>query len=50
MAKGYSKDFRERAVAMVEEGESRREIARLLNLAASAARCVGSIAGAEGVA
>jgi len=23
MAKGYSKDFRERAVAMVEEGESR---------------------------
>jgi hypothetical protein len=29
MAKGYSKDLRERAVAMVEEGESRREVARL---------------------
>jgi hypothetical protein len=25
MAKGYSKDLRERAVAMVEEGESRRD-------------------------
>jgi transposase-like protein len=33
MAKGYSKDLRERAVAMVEEGESRREVARVLNLA-----------------
>jgi len=48
MAKGYSKDLRERAVAMVEEGESRREVARLLNLA-SRRRCVGSIAGSERV-
>jgi hypothetical protein len=31
--KGYSKDSRERAVLMVEEGEGRREVARLLNLA-----------------
>lgn len=37
MAKGYSKDLRERAVAMVEAGESRREVARVLNLAASTA-------------
>src|SRR5262245_28416842 len=37
MGKGYSKDLRERAVAMVEEGESRREVARLLNLAPSTA-------------
>ena len=37
MAKGYSKDLRERAVAMVEEGESRREVARLLNLVPSTA-------------
>ena len=37
MAKGYSKDLRERAVAIVEEGESRREVARLLNLAPSTA-------------
>jgi len=37
MAKGYSKDLRERAVAMVEKGESRREVARLLNLAPSTA-------------
>jgi transposase len=37
MAKGYSKDLRERAVAMVEEGESRREVARLLQLAPSTA-------------
>ena len=37
MAKGYSKDLRERAVAMVEEGESRREVARVLNVAASTA-------------
>jgi transposase len=35
MAKGYSNDLRERAVAIVEEGESRREVARLLNLAPS---------------
>jgi hypothetical protein len=40
MAKGYSKDLRERALAMVEEGESRREIARLLKFAPSTAvRC-----------
>ena len=35
MAKGYSKDLRERAVLMVEEGESRREVARVLKLAPS---------------
>jgi len=33
MAKGYSKDLRERAVLMVEGGESRREVTRVLNLA-----------------
>ena len=33
MAKGYSRDLRQRAVVMVEEGESRREVARVLNLA-----------------
>ena len=37
MAKGYSKDLRARAVAMVEEGESRREVARVLDLAPSTA-------------
>ena len=37
MGKGYSKDLRERAVAMVEEGESRREVARVLDLAPSTA-------------
>ena len=37
MTKGYSKDLRERAVVMVEEGESRREVARVLNLAPSTA-------------
>lgn len=37
MAKGYSKDLRERAVTLVEEGESRREVARVLNLAPSTA-------------
>jgi len=36
MAKGYSKDLRERAVAMVQEGDSRREVARVLDLAPSA--------------
>ena len=42
MAKGYSKDLRERAVAMVEDGESAREAARLLRVAASTAiRWVG---------
>lgn len=35
MAKGYSKDLRVRAVALVEEGESRREVARILGLGAS---------------
>jgi hypothetical protein len=33
MARGYAKDLRERAVAMVEEGENGREIARMLKLA-----------------
>ena len=37
MAKGYSKDFRARAVALVEDGESRREAARVLGLGASTA-------------
>jgi len=55
MAKGYSKDLRERAVAMVEEGESRREVARVLNLAPSTAvrwhdrwRTTGSVAAKPG--
>ena len=37
MAKGYSKDLRARAVALVEDGESRRETARVLGLGASTA-------------
>src|SRR5262249_11778357 len=37
MARGDSNDLRARAVALVEEGESRREVARLLNVAASTA-------------
>ena len=37
MAKGYSKDLRVRAVALVEDGESRREAARVLGLGASTA-------------
>ena len=37
MAKGYSKDLRERAVGLVEDGESRREAARVLGLGASTA-------------
>jgi len=37
MAKGYSRDLRERAIAMVEEGDSRREVARVLDLAPSTA-------------
>jgi transposase len=37
MAKGYSKDLRVRAVAIVEAGESAREAARLLDLGASTA-------------
>jgi transposase len=35
MTNGYSTDLRARAVALVEGGESRREVARLLDLAAS---------------
>ena len=35
MAKGYSTDLRDRVVALVEAGESRREAARLFDLAAS---------------
>ena len=35
MAKGYSTDLRDRVVALVEAGESRREAARLLDLSAS---------------
>jgi transposase len=37
MAKGYSKDLRVRAVAIVEAGESAREAARVLGIAASTA-------------
>ena len=37
MAKGYSKDLRARVVALVEDGESRREAARMLGLGASTA-------------
>ena len=37
MAKGYSKDLRERAVSMHQAGESAREAARMLDLAASTA-------------
>jgi transposase len=37
VAKGYSNDLRVRAVALVEEGESRREVARVLGLGASTA-------------
>ena len=35
MAKGYSQDLRERAVAIAEEGESAREAARQLDLSPS---------------
>ena len=38
MAKGYSTDLRDRVVALVEGGESCREAARLLDLAASTSR------------
>ena len=42
MAKGYSNDLRERAIAIVEDGESAREAARLLKVATSTAiRWVG---------
>lgn len=37
MAKGYSKDLRERVVSIVEDGDSAREAARLLNVGASTA-------------
>ena len=37
MAKGYSKDLRERAVLIVEGGESAREAARVLEIGASTA-------------
>ena len=37
MARGYSKDLRVRAVAIVDGGESAREAARVLNLGASTA-------------
>ena len=37
MAKGYSTDLRARAVALIEDGESRREAARVLGLGASTA-------------
>jgi transposase len=37
MAKGYSEDFRVRAVALVEDGDSRRDAARTLGLAPSTA-------------
>ena len=37
MAKGYSTDLRARAVALIEDGESRREAARILGLGASTA-------------
>ena len=37
MGKGYSKDLRVRAIAIVASGESAREAARLLNLGASTA-------------
>ena len=35
MAKGYSTDLRVRAIALVEEGESAREAARILGVGAS---------------
>ena len=37
MAKGYSNDLRARAVVLVEEGESRREAARILGVGAATA-------------
>ena len=37
MAKGYSTDLRERAIAIVEDGDSAREAARVLNAAPSTA-------------
>ena len=49
MAKGYSTDLRDRVVALVEGGESCREAARLLDLAASTL-FAGWIAGIQPVA
>jgi transposase len=37
MAKGYSTDLRERAISIVEDGDSAREAARVLNVAPSTA-------------
>jgi transposase len=37
MAKGYSKDLRERAIELIEAGESAREAARILNIGVSTA-------------
>jgi len=37
MARGYAKDLRVRVVSIVEDGESAREAARLLNIGASTA-------------
>jgi len=37
MAKGYSMDLRARVVALVEEGESRREAARVLGIGVATA-------------
>jgi transposase len=37
MGRGYSNDLRARVVAIVEDGESAREAARLLNIGASTA-------------
>jgi len=54
MAKGYSKDLRARAVALVEDGESRREAARVLGLGASTAirwdRALGDNGQCSGIA
>lgn len=55
MAKGYSTDLRNRLVALVEGSESRREAARLFDVAASTAirwmdcwRTTGSVAAKPG--
>ena len=37
MAKGYTKEFRKRAIAIVDNGESAREAARLLKIGAATA-------------
>lgn len=57
IAKGYSTDLGTRAVALVEAGESRREVARLLDLAASTTirwmdlwQTTGSVAAKPGTA